>query len=334
MNLHAQMINKIASTELSIVKSSPYHDRDTFLRNNQQLVNIHTSLMRDSAEVASSLNMYYHVSRYMACGCKDYLVMPTISKMLDDASLATDPRMLRAPFPSYSIEPPAGFGSLLNEITGEHQLWLFYVTMDKREDHIEVRIMVIGKKNKRSKHALDDSAYYFTIPVYLDRTIEESFTKQFSNMKSSIDSLHDGEKAEAMHINLKSAKRYLAYCINTTLYAISSNADSRWRSLYPEAVQKKIDSLKDQKRINRLRKINKDKLVRKCVLGSSVTPSAPSRSTEKRWELQKRVHVRGHFHGYWYKTEEGKELRPKWLEPYWKGPEKADQVHTQFEVND
>ena len=283
-------------------------------------------------QVAAVFQLCYHTIKYYLNGCKDYVIMPAISDMLENTSIDIEPTLLHSPFPEICIQPPHGYGSIWNQDTGWHKITMMYISLEDEDEGKQVRIMIIGGKNKKSFTNLDDATYYFRCKMYDDKTVEQSFKQAMGEYAK--------EGASAAYDvgldNIMSSERYFKYCLNVLLYITSMNADMEWKHVYPIHIENRMKKLQDDKSINRLKKKNKAR--KACVVGSNIIlePSKyvdPSGEDGEKWRLSKRVHVSGHYHGYWTGPRDGdRKLVKKWLAPYWKGPDAADQVHRKFQV--
>jgi len=336
LNNHAKLVFEHFHDIFEKLDASESTGRNEFMKLNEEILNIIAGIASKGVPdywTITALNMFYHMCRYKACGYQDFMVMPALSNMLDNTSLDADPRLFFAPFPAFSIEPPPDYGKVWNEMTGLHNLMCFYVSIDEVDDGTkEIRIMEVGKPNKNSQNELDDAFFYFRCNISPDQSIGESFDRDINKMTDDISlQCDDKDHVSIINKNIEDAKRNFAYCINVILYVNSSNADMKWRNCYPHNVEARLSNLNDESRKNKLRKINKAE--RKCILGVNVkNVCTPRDGTNKKWSLQNRVFVRGHYHGYWYGSGKDKVLRPKLIEPYWKGPDKADVIHKKFQV--
>jgi len=332
LNKHTEKIMEEFPDIMNRVRCDPVTTRKDFVLKNQSLLNTTEEMMNlrglPRHQIITTVNMYYHISRYIACGCKDYMVMPKLSVMLDETSIDTDYDFLKAPYHSLAIEPPPGFESIYNEDTGKHNVQVIYLTFDDLKDLKEIRFMIVGKPNTKKTHPLDDAFFYFVTKIKKDMSIESCLIDDIKRMESDAERM--GENMKLMKKNISKSHRVFNYCINVLLYINSANADKAWRNVYPHHVENRMQKLKDKKRIKRLKKINKS--MKKCVLGENIVRSYTSKTSESKWSLSKRIHVSGHYHKYWYGSGKNKVLKPKWIEPYWKGPETADKVHTKIQV--
>lgn len=332
MNEHAKKIEEVFPDIFKDINCGPETTRNQFINENPILMKMAASMSQGGVSMTqanTTANMYYHVSRYKACGCKDYMVMPKLSSMLDATSLDSDYELLKSPYAALAIEPPPGYEKIYNESTGEHKVKLVYLTFDEHEDSKEIRFMIVGKPNTKNTHDLDDALFYFRIEIKNDRKINESVDKAIENMTRDTENLYKDK--DLMLKNIEKTTRVFNYCLNVLMYVNSVNADKKWRDVYSHHVESKINKLKDMKRVRKLRKINKS--LRKCILGENIITNYQSRESQgQKWSLSKRVHVSGHYHKYWYGSGDNKELRPRWIEPYWKGPETADTIHTKIQV--
>lgn len=332
MNEHAEKIEETFPDIFKNVVCHPDTTRNQFIQKNPVLIKIAQSMSSQGVsptQANTTANMYYHVARYKVCGCKDYMVMPKLSAMLDATSLDSDYELLKSPYAALAIEPPPGYEKIYNEQTGEHKVKLVYVTFDENADHKEIRFMIVGKPNSKNAHALDDAFFYFRTEIKKDRTLQESLDEDANKMIRDTERLYKDK--ELILKNIEKTRRVFNYCLNVLMYVNSVNADKKWREVYPHHVESKIKKLKDMKRVRKLRKINKS--FRKCILGENIITSYKSKEDHgQKWSLSKRVHVSGHYHKYWYGSGDKKELKPRWVKPYWKGPETADTIHTKIQV--
>lgn len=267
----------------------------------------------------------YHVMKYIANGCRDYLVLPKLSAMLERTSIKTEPDFIKSPYYEIAIEPPQGFGEVYNDITGMHQIEVIYVSYNENKDTKEkmLRMMIVGKPNKRSENEYDDAFFFFKCPIFQDKTVEESFEDAWSKMTSPEDNAGDH--------NIQQSKRIFHYCINVLLYITCENADSKQKNVFPVELENRLKNLQDENRKKKLIGMNQGKIKKKIVLGDNLEKDEGSfyNTVIERggWTLTTRFVVEGHYHGYWMGSGDQKKLVKKWLAPYWKGPTAADIVH-------
>lgn len=134
---------------------------------------------------------------------------------------------------------------------------------------------------------------------------------------------------------LDSGNDFLRLVMNSILYVNSVNADVREEWLKQGLAKKAKQAKGSRKRKLReqLTRFGKVHRVGSKFIHIPHVPQAHGSGRDGR-KVGVRFMVRGHWRWLWYGPRKGGERirKPKWIAPFWKGPEVADIVHREYQV--
>jgi len=288
---------------------------------------VHTGIMKELAQYGGSptdlmsvAQMLFHSYAFQKGAGKIYEVSDSIGEMLLNTKLDIDTSLVKSPCLETIIVIPDNLIKVRNVNTGWHWAYNIYVNFKEFSDYDKIiKVLCVGKENENSSNELDDALFYFKVSLK-DRTVSESLKKEMDGFKNNPDSyLYSNEE------DWKVMPRLFYLVLNVLLYVTSADCDIKEiRSQRPE-MEKRIQGLKNPAKIRKLiQKCQKESRYSHYMIGSSIVLSPEEKQLYE--EIQKRrLSVRflvgGHWRAQWYGPKDNQVQKPKWIRPFFKGPE-------------
>jgi len=192
---------------------------------------------------------------------------------------------------------------------------------------------------------------HFAISVVHARSIEEiglsqvinidAGQRKWSEIRALLGAYLNVEEVGPTGRSIPQGQSILSLAINTLVY-INSTSVRREEMFPPEyylALQK-LPGAKGKKKKRAEELVARFKSRGWIRIGFNPPPAPANEAT--RGKISTRFQVRGHFNSYWMnkapegarivREKGGKQLVVKWLQPFWKGPEFAQQVERNYKV--
>ena len=310
--------------------------------------------------VASHIVMEYMTYMFHREGCQVFSVMSTLADLLMDTDLDVDTELLQLPYRAFYVEVPKGMFVVYNDLTGHHPVEGLYVCEDPyldlsgsqmwKDPGIEIllessgkiptrtiRIMIIGSSTTAGNDS-DDALFHFRIDVgsgMLNDYIEYA-AQMVERKKNPSGEATSIEREIQGNPNLDDIPAIFRFVANAILYVNSNGADISYedpRKFIEEVARaNRMAGRKRAHAIDRTRQ--KYSGLRKVVLGRNIVPIENQPGTGG-WRLKSRFRVRGHWRHYTsdrYSEEVRK--KPKWIMPFYKGPDMQDMVGRKYQMGD
>lgn len=280
---------------------------------------------------------FFHLYQWLRGGRKIYVVTDTLGWLLAHTDCTIDATLIRLPFPSICIQIPRG---------------LFFMSSDK-PDRYDVTEVVI-REGKLTKDFREMSFFFIgrpeNQPIVYDSAVAVMSThmamKQEGKFKSTTHRIRDGLNSSMFLTPARNTlgstpegaadltEKLFYFIVNCLLYTTSADADMEW----DPAFRKLWDQRKKAKKQHQIDRINRNLAELgspRKLLGGKIIISRQDREDYMqsfrtgKTTIGVRFQVSGHWRQQWYGSEKTGNHRqqPKWIQPYWKGPEAAEVVN-------
>lgn len=274
---------------------------------------------KQGSSSTAMMELLYPILIALKSGNPQFRVSTDLIKSLRDTEIPDFPmEMLRTPFDGLTVIVPRGtFESPAQEV-GE--ILISQVAQDR------FRVVFSQREYTHYINVLADDKD-ISIAAAAQRTLAEA---------DKIDSeLAEKIRTESMYENYFKSDIF-RFAVNLMLYVTSPDADMYQDKTEQHKLHQKLQGLKGGRRRDLLlRKLQEEKEKLNYVVGANVRLqkeyTATLTASGKKWSLQHRVRVMGHWRQQPHGPE--KKLRKlKWIAPHWRGPTYAEMVEKGYVV--
>lgn len=275
---------------------------------------------RQTAEATATWEYLYAVYVVTNAGDRAFQIEPDLVEMLRETNIPElTVEHLRTPFEGIHLDVPRGsFMYPANLISRLH--------ITNVEDD---RFRIVFRDR--------DVVHYISMAIRGDETIAQCVenTERECEMAPVPQQLKKEIRETCLYDDVFKSDIF-RFAVNTILYITSPDADIKRDDKKIRELHQKLHGLKKKAKRRHLEVLlDKEKLRKVYIVGARERLGKEYNATltdaGKKWELTKRVRVRGHWRSQAYGTNRS-ERRAQWIRPHWKGPTFAEMVRRGYVV--